>query len=97
MTASPRLDQMAADLRETLRSLPDPTTGVEQLAQALTEALRENLPDADPTTVGAVLMELSTLLIASGYLHSALGDRSMLRASVALALGGADLYTGGVR
>ncbi len=95
MTASPRLDQMAADLRETLRTGPYPTTGAEPLAQAFVDALRENLPDADPTTVGAVLMELSTLLVTSGVLHAAMGDPALMRLSVAFALGGTTLYTGG--
>lgn len=94
MTASPRLDQMAADLRETLRRIPSPT-GTEDLADAFVTALRENLPDADPATVGAVLMELSTLLVAAGILHSVVGDPAMLRLSVAFALGGTRLYTGG--
>jgi hypothetical protein len=95
MTASPRLDQMAADLRETLRRAPSRATGTEDLADAFVDALRENLPDADPATLGAVLMELSTLLVAPGCLHAAVGDPTMLRLSVAFALGGTRLYTGG--
>jgi hypothetical protein len=86
---------MAADLRETLRALPSRATGTEDLADAITKALRENLPGADPATVGAVLMELSTLLIAPGILHAAVGDPTLVRLSVAFALGGTRLYTGG--
>lgn len=92
MTASPRLDQMAAGLRDTRRRWSNPQT--EQVAQTIAGHLLENLPGEDRTTLGAVLMELSALIAGSGDMRARAGDDALLKLSIALGLGGVDMYMG---
>lgn len=91
MAAHPTLDQSAAEIRAWQTREPGFAKAAAVGAKPLIEIIRERLPDADPTVIGAVLLAAAGV---GSYLVETC-DHPELFVNI-LGCAGADLYLGAV-
>jgi len=90
MTATARADQLSAEMRNVMASKPAPRTSA--VALRLAAHLRLVLPDLDPSTLGAVLLEIADFEASVAMLGA---DSLLADNAVILGVCGLSLYTGG--